>query len=143
MSNQEEKEDAEISGYSQRILGHEAFAELYPTIEEIQVIVKRSGNGKPTHADTQAYYDRYGKDVVDYVDCANPMCRNGGFSIGSLIEKMVVSNQTNLQKDYIPCPGYEDSSPRVGRTHQCTNFFGIRINIKYKSQSSSEDSEFA
>lgn len=143
MKNQEEQETAEISGYSQHVLGREAFAALYPTIEEIQVTVKRNGNSKPTHADTQSYFDRYEKDVVDYVDCTNPLCRNGGFSIANLIEKMVVSNQTYLQKDYIPCPGYEDSSPRVGRTHQCTNFFGIRIDIKYKSQSYSEDTESA
>ena len=115
-----------------------SFAEAFPSIEDIQVVVRRSVNHNIAGLSTEEHYERYGENVVEYIDCTNPMCCNGGFSIGNLIQKMIASNQTNLQKDYIPCSGYEGSGDGIGRHHRCINYFGVRIAIKYKSASTSE-----
>ena len=142
MSIQEEATSDDSSHHSEDVFSeHGILAELYPAIEEIQVTIKHNGKSDLAQANTREYYVRYGKNVVDYVECTNPMCRNGGFSIGNLINKMVDSCQTYLQKDYIPCPGYVGSGPGVAGSHRCTNFFGIRIDIRYKAESPGEDAE--
>jgi len=115
-----------------------SFAEAFPSIEDIQVVVRRSVNHNIAGLSTEEHYERYRKNVEEYIDCTNPMCCNGGLSIGNLIQKMIASNQTNLQKDYIPCSGYEGSGDGIGRHHRCINYFGVRIAIKYKSASTSE-----
>ncbi len=117
--------------------GEGSFAEAFPSIEDIEVLVKRSVNHKVTNLTTEKHYERYGKDVVEYIDCTNPMCCKGGLSVSNLIEKMVASNQTYLQKDYIPCSGYESSRSGIGRYRRCTNYFGVRIAIKYKPKPAS------
>ncbi|MBW2559921.1 MAG: hypothetical protein JRE40_03580 [Deltaproteobacteria bacterium] len=115
-----------------------SFAEIFPSIKDIEVVVKRSVNHDIAKLSTEVDCEHYGKNVVEYIDCTNPMCCKGGLSVSNLIQKMVASNQTHLQKDYMPCLGYEGSVKGIGRHHRCTNYFGVRIAIKYKSASTSE-----
>ncbi len=110
------------------------FAELFPTIEDIRVVAKRSFHYNIKALSEEEYHEHYGENVVEDVHCTNPLCKKGGVSIISLIKKMVASNQTHLKKDYIPCPGQEDKGydSRFGRPHRCTNYFGVMIDIIYK-----------
>ena len=112
------------------------FAEAFPTIEDIKVVVKRGGHYGVSEWNKE---EHYGMNVGEYVDCSNSTCYNGGFSIGEFVRLMVASNQTHFEKDYISCQGYEGSQKGKRRYRSCTNHFAVVIDIKYKPQVAGED----
>ncbi|MBW2545341.1 MAG: hypothetical protein JRD43_07815 [Deltaproteobacteria bacterium] len=50
-----------------------SFAEIFPSIEDIEVVVKRSVNHDIAKLSTEEHCEHYGKNVVEYIDCTNPM----------------------------------------------------------------------
>ena len=112
------------------------FSDVFPSIEDMKVVVKLGGDYGVSELNSE---NHFGTNVTEYyIPCTNPMCHEGGFSVDNLIKRMVASNETRLQKDYIPCQGFENPSNWTGRNHRCTNFFSVRIDIKYKSKSTDE-----
>ena len=86
-------------------------------------------NGEGVHGSGSRIY-RKGQ-FGEYIDCSNPLCYNGGFSIGSILREMVRNRQTELEESR-KCQGYE-GSPR-GRCvyRDCWNSFEIRVSVKFK-----------
>lgn len=113
-----------------------SFAEAFPTIEDIKVVVKRGGHYGVSEWNKE---EHYGTNVGEYVDCTNPMCYNGGFSVGHFLRTMVQSKQTHFERDYIGCQGYEGSPKGKRRYRSCTNHFGVTIDIKYKTEGAGEE----
>ena len=115
---------------------NKTFGDVFPSIEDIKVVVKLGGDYGVSELNKGNHFRT---NVTEYyIPCTNPMCHEGGLFFDNLIKMMVASNETRLQKDYIPCQGFEGSSNWNGRNHRCTNFFSVRIDIKYKSESTSE-----
>jgi len=112
------------------------FAESFPMIEDIKVIVKRGGHYGVSEWNKE---EHYGTNVGEYVDCSNPTCYNGGFSVGNFVRMMIASEQTHFEKEYISCQGYEGSPKGKRRYRSCTNHFAVVIDIKYKPKGASED----
>lgn len=112
-----------------------SFAEAFPAIEDIVVVVTRGGHYGVHEWNKE---ERYGMNVGEYIDCTNPMCYKGGFSIGNLIRMMEATKQTHLEKAYIGCQGYEGSPKGMRRYRSCTNHFSVMIDVKYKSEGADE-----
>ena len=106
-----------------------SFAEAFPTIATLKVVVERSGPGVYEWNRTQCFTSNVG----EYVDCQNPVCFNGGFSVGSLLRQMVAENTKHLEVTKF-CQGYEGSPKGKRRYRSCTSSFKITIDLEYKAR---------
>ncbi len=100
------------------------FEEAFPDIDSIRIEVKESGRG--TYGDGFRY-----ETAKEYVNCSNPICYGGGFSLGNLIRKMVSNNEESFESHEL-CKGYEGSPKGAKRYRSCFNSFKVRIYLKYK-----------
>jgi hypothetical protein len=107
------------------------FAATLPNIEDIDVQIAEHGVGVAN----EPYLRIFSKiNVVETVNCSNPDCYNGGFSLGSLIHEMVDKKATTLEKRET-CQGYQGGGVIDLHAHKkCLNTFDIKITIKYKPE---------
>lgn len=103
------------------------FQEAFPTIEELKVKVEESGDGVSEWGRTRHYHTTVG----EYVNCSNPLCYNGGFSIGQILRDMVEKEDTQREESKF-CQGYEGSPKGRRKYRSCTNSFRIQIQAKCK-----------
>jgi hypothetical protein len=105
------------------------FAEAFPEIDEIRVVVTESGEGVYRDMNKRSYDKR---TVSEFVNCSNPLCYNGGVRLGSIIHEMNIKKET-YKEDHFKCQGYE-GSPKGRRVYRdCFNFFTVSIDIQYKN----------
>ncbi len=106
-----------------------SFDEAFPEIEDLTVTVKETGQGVHNWDEVSTY--RKQNIPGEFINCRNPLCYKGGFSIGSALRDMVRNRQTELETIEI-CRGNE-ASPKGRRIYRtCANFFKIKVSIKYK-----------
>ena len=103
------------------------FAEAFPEIESADVRVSVSDFGESRSM-------RWGGG--EYVDCPNPLCYNGGVSVGSMLRQMVSSKEEERTFEEF-CQGYEGSPKGRRKYGECMRDFKIVIHIKYKPDSKS------
>jgi hypothetical protein len=105
-----------------------SFDEAFPQIDKITVTVEEDGYGVGEWNRRRTYSkERLG----EYIDCSNPTCYNGGFSIGSIIREMVREQKTEIETTK-RCQGYEGSPKGRRKYRDCINNFKIRVSIEYK-----------
>jgi len=109
--------------FSQKV----SFEEAFPEIADLKVIVEESGHGVREWNRVR----HYGKNIGEYIDCSNPLCYNGGFSLGSILREMVRKRETHREETAI-CQGYEGSPKGRRKYRDCMNFFKITVDIQYK-----------
>ncbi len=105
-----------------------SFAEAFPMIETIDIVVRENGDGVPAWR-----RERFlGKATAgEYVDCSNPLCFDGGVSIGKLVRAMVAAGDSDSHEAYELCQGNE-GSPKGRRIYRnCLNSFKLDIHIDY------------
>jgi len=107
------------------------FEEVFPQIDEISVIVEERV-GSADRNSRKRHYNK--KNISEYVDCSNPLCYNGGVSIGSIIRSMVIEKQTHNKTTKL-CQGYEGSPKGRKKYRDCLHMFDVEVDIKYKSES--------
>jgi len=104
-----------------------SFDEEFPQIEDVVVEVTESGHGVRRGSKKIHRKQR----LREHINCNNPICHGGGFSIGAILREMVRSQQTELETTET-CQGYE-GSPKGRREYgECPNFFEIKVSVKYK-----------
>lgn len=103
------------------------FEKVFPEIEDIRVTVEELRDFFTEGR--KRYYSK--ANASEYIDCSNPLCYNGGFSLGHLIRNMVMSHQTELETTEY-CQGYEGSPKGRKRYGPCEHRFKVKIEIKYK-----------
>lgn len=113
-----------------------SFSEAFPTIADVSIVVTRGGHDGVREWNR---VQRFGGNVGEYIDCSNPLCYRGGFSVGDLLRRMVASEQEQLSVGGIACNGYEGSPGGRRRYRSCDNTFSVSIDIKYKSPASDLD----
>jgi hypothetical protein len=96
-------------------------------IERLRVFVKEIGrNAEPfelriVHKDS----------VREFVDCNNPDCHNGGFSLGDVLRDMV----KNRQEEFIGtsfCTGQEGDPEEESAHPSCATRFEIEATLRYR-----------
>ena len=63
------------------------FKEAFPQIQDITVRVEESGKG--VYEDFNILLYTIDNPPGEYIDCSNPLCYGGGFSIGQILRQMV------------------------------------------------------
>jgi hypothetical protein len=107
------------------------FDKAFPEIEDLTVKVKEIGHGVSDWNEESNYRKQYFPG--EFINCRNPLCYNGGFSIGSILRDMVRNGQTEFETSKL-CQGNEGSA-KGGRIYRkCMNFFKIIVSIKYKEK---------
>ena len=90
-----------------------SFEQAFPSIKDVRVHVDERGHGPGFHAGLGPSV--YTKTMLrEFVDCSNPMCYNGGFSIGSILRDMVTQDETEHTATMY-CRGYEGSPKALRR----------------------------
>lgn len=106
-----------------------SFQEAFPELEEARVEVEESGDGVYGENRRSVYSSR--TFLGEYVNCSNPLCYNGGVSIGGIIRSMLAQKQTQLETTSL-CQGNE-GSPKGRRIYRkCLNTFRIRVSLTFK-----------
>lgn len=105
------------------------FEKAFPNIKDIGVTVEESSDG--FSEGVKRYFSK--DSASEFIDCRNPLCYNGGFSLGSLIRHMEDSHMTELSTvEY--CQGYEGSPKGRKKYGLCGHSFEVKIQIKYKKE---------
>ena len=132
MSDRDRRPKAqELFEGSSRPLGKASLDEAYPQIEDLRVEVEESGEGVSGGRRKSLYTKQ--DFPGEYVDCRNPICYRGGFSLGSMLWGMVQNNKTESEASG-QCRGYE-GSPKGGRKYRdCVNFFRVKMSVTYKEE---------
>lgn len=104
------------------------FAQAYPTIETLRVDITETGD-LSYGASKNHYYTE--TTAGEYVDCSNPRCFAGGFSLGVHLGRMVWEKKTEMEVSE-QCKGYEGSPKGRRRYGRCMNSFKGKITITYK-----------
>jgi len=112
----------------------DSFDKAFPEIEDVKIEVTESGEGT-TQLNCEHIY-RKQTFPGEYINCHNPLCYNGGFSIGEIIRNMTESKQAELVIHKI-CQGYEGSPKGRRRYGRCQNSFDIKVTIEYKEEKNS------
>lgn len=71
-----------------------SFGEAFPEIEDLTVEVEEMGHVIREWNRKRTYGKQY---LGEYIDCSNPICYNGGFSIGSILREMVRKKETTKE----------------------------------------------
>lgn len=107
-----------------------SFEKAFPQIEKIKVEVIESGEGINDWNEKRTYSNN---DMGEYINCHNRRCYNGGFCMGQIIRQMTYEKKTELETTEL-CQGYEGSPKGRKKYGMCTNFFEIKVVIKYKDE---------
>ncbi|MDK2907184.1 MAG: hypothetical protein PWP02_960 [Thermosipho sp. (in: thermotogales)] len=107
------------------------FEEAFPEIENLKIIVEESGKGIKS-CNKKHIYTKH-NFPGEYINCSNPYCYNGGFSIGAILRDMTRKKLTEFETLKL-CQGYE-ASPKGKKTYRnCLNQFKIKVYISYKKK---------
>jgi hypothetical protein len=103
------------------------FETAFPEIEDVRVEVERGQLGSPKSGPLT--YTR--RTLSEYVDCDNPLCYNGGVSIGAIIRDTIAAKKS--EDDVTKrCQGQE-GSPKGRRVYRsCMTMFRVRLGLTYK-----------
>lgn len=105
------------------------FGEAFPEIKNFRIEVTTLSEGSQFVNYTSVYTKE--NKPGEYIDCKNPVCYNGGFSIGQILREMVGEKQTHYEGS-AHCQGYEGSPKGRRRYRSCLSNWKIKIDIEYK-----------
>lgn len=107
------------------------FDEAFPEIKDFRAEVEWMSAHK--ERSSRAVYT---KETCsgEYINCSNPLCYNGGFSLGRMLRNMVHCKQTHYE-DSGQCQGYEGSPKGRRRYGPCFSFWNVKIDVEYKEPS--------
>jgi len=105
------------------------FEEAFPEIKNFWIEVQTLSEGSKFVDYITTY--TMGNKPGEYIDCRNPLCYNGGFSIGRILRNMVSKKQTNYEgSEY--CQGYEGSPKGRVKYRSCCSRWKVKVNLEYK-----------
>jgi hypothetical protein len=108
-------------------IGHRGFANLFPEIEKIDVVVKEAD------LDDLHFKPRsYGLDDIadEFIVCSHPRCFGGGVRIGQVVRDMVKARKTK-EECVVACKGNYGSAKGRSLHGRCNNVFDVKVTIKY------------
>lgn len=113
------------------------FEEAFPEIKEAKVVCVQKGDGVREASAERVYTS---PRIGEFVDCSNPACYNGGFSVGQILRDMVRKKQTHLE-DGRKCQGYEGSLKGRRKYYRpCFNHWDITVDVVYHEEETEESS---
>jgi len=108
------------------------FKKAFPEIKSIRVEVEE--RGYTGRYDDEPFFRAYDESSLsEYIDCSNPLCYGGGFSIGRIIRDMVGEKKTHNETIEV-CQGYEGSPKGRVEHRPCINSFNVVVDIEYYTE---------
>jgi len=104
------------------------FEEAFPEIKTLRVECTEEGYGARNPI-TRIYTEK--NTPGEYIDCHNPLCYNGGFSIGQILREMVQKREKHWEGTKF-CQGYEGSPKGRRKYRSCINSWKVKVDIEYK-----------
>lgn len=106
------------------------FNQAFPKIQSLNVKVVETGDLNYGSSKTH-YYDE--NSAGEYINCNNPRCYDGGFSLGEILRELIKKNESVFEGAKF-CQGNE-GSPKGRKIYQkCLNRFEIKAEIVYKEE---------
>jgi len=128
MSNDKRMKASDVFRESEYVFSSKtSFEEAFPQIKNVEIEVEEIGVGVSQWIGKSVYT----RHVGEFIDCHNPTCYNGGFSIGKLLREMVKTRQTDLEETEF-CQGNEGSPKGKRLYRKCWNKFNVKVHIDYK-----------
>jgi hypothetical protein len=111
------------------------FEEAFPEIKDLRIEVQTLSEGSKFVNYTSVYTmkDKPG----EYIDCLNPLCYGGGFSIGKILRDMVSKKETTYESSAM-CKGYEGSPKGRRRYRSCLSHWKVKVTLEYKVSEASQ-----
>ena len=115
------------------------FREAFPEIKSVRVRTEESGYSPSGMYFSKPSVTEYNENSLgEYIDCSNPLCYGGGFSIGQILREMVDKKQTH-NETFEPCRGYEGSPKGRRRYRSCVNSWKVTVDIEYFTEKEMEE----
>jgi len=108
--------------------GKGSFKEAFPQIKSLTIRTEERGYGVYKDLNVQTYAIE--RPPSEYIDCSNPRCYNGGFSVGEILREMARERKTHWEGIRV-CQGYEGSPKGRVRDRSCINHWNITVNLEY------------
>src|SRR5579862_2961482 len=102
------------------------FAQAFPTIASVDVMIEIDGHGVRGMKEVTR---RDATNLSEFIDCRNPRCYGGGFSIGGILRAMDSKKETH-HKGHALCQGHEGNRRKRGL--QCMTMFDYTVDIVYR-----------
>jgi hypothetical protein len=109
------------------------FEMAFPTLEDVEFKVRQLGKN-PTPRPRVFTKENW---PGNYIRCSNVHCRDGGFKIGDIVERMVSEARIREKVDTL-CPGHEEVAGSRGRGPRCQNRLASDIRITFRQDPSAE-----
>jgi hypothetical protein len=110
-----------------------SFENAFPSIDDVTVELTETGAGR-----WNGVSRKLGKPALgEFIDCHNPLCYNGGFSVGQILREMISKNKTELETTRL-CQDYERSPGGRRLCRPCVNHFDIQVRLKYKNEAEND-----
>jgi len=71
------------------------------------------------------------ESMREYVDCHNPDCFNGGFSLGDILRDMIAGRQEEFIGTSF-CTGQEGDPEEAGPHPSCGTRFAVEATVRYR-----------
>ena len=96
-------------------------------IDKLRVFVKEIGR----NAEPFELRIIHKEAVREHVDCNNPVCYNGGISLGNMLREMVAARQEEFIGTSF-CTGQEGDPEELGPHPSCQTRFEIEAVLRYR-----------
>ena len=111
--------------------GEALFEQAFPTLEDVEFKVRQLGKN-PTPRPRMFTKENW---PGNYIRCSNVHCRDGGYKIGDIVERMVSETRTREKVDTL-CLGHEEVAGSRGRGPRCQNRLAGEIKITFRKDPS-------
>lgn len=121
---------SDVMRESQFLFGEKmSFEQAFPMIEAVRVECRELG--RYGSGDRVRVLEYRGSRIGEFIECSNPLCFGGGFSIASILRGMV-RDRVERRDFSVSCQGHEGS--RQGRRlyGPCGHRFEGTVTIRYQ-----------
>jgi hypothetical protein len=108
-----------------------SFKEAFPQVKSVRIKVDEGELG--SQGTIPRYYSE--GNIGEFVNCSNPLCYDGGFSIGSILRSMVEKKEKHRETTEV-CRGYEGSPKGRKKYSRCFHLFKVFVDVEYLDETS-------
>jgi hypothetical protein len=107
------------------------FKEAFPQIKSAKVTVEETGDFGLGLYSPKSRVRKFDETTLgEFIDCSNPLCYNGGFSICQILWDMMQKKETHFET-LESCQGFEGSRKFKSGRRRCLNKFKVTIDVEY------------
>lgn len=120
------KKSSDIFNETNYVFGSKSdFKDVFPEIQEMAIHVTEF-ESLIWMKELVTHHLTLGRPSGEYIDCTNPSCEGGGFSMGNILREAISGKKEKIEKN-ITCHGAETSGRR------CMHAFKVSGSVKYKA----------